>query len=173
MVGLVKKTMVGLSMVVVLLGASSCGGSAVRGTAATLDKNMEVSYFKAVGKLQVTDVTTDFYPTVGKVLKDPKDDGEQFVRVGITLENTGDELFKFNYTTVRFKNSAESSVLPTFLLNKGNVDDLLKSKELAKGEKADGALYFIAPEQDSRAEMSLVFEGYEGTTKKSFELPLE
>lgn len=155
-----------------MFGMTSCG-TVERGATVSVQKSTEVSYFKAKGTLTVTDVTTDFYPASGKVLRDPKDDGKQFVRIGLHIENTGEEQFGFNFTTLRFNTSDGEGSLPSLLINKSNADDILKSKDLASGESIDGALYFEAPASDTLDNMSLVFQGYEGTTQKDYTIPLK
>ena len=155
---------------------SSCGGpaaSGARGTKSTQGGSTEITFFDTKATMVADDLTLDFFPDNQKVLSDPKTDGNQFVRVGITFKNTGEKPFKMNYTNITLDSSKEKGGMLTFLLNKSNVSDLLDSKELAKGESVSGALYFEVPKADAAKDLMLSYKGYDGGDSKEYKIPLK
>ncbi len=155
---------------------TSCGGPAAstsRGAKSTQGGSTEITFFDTKATMMADDLTLDFFPGDQKVLSDPKDDGNQFVRVGITFKNTGDKPFKMNYTNITLDNSKEKGGMLTFMLNKSNVSDLLGSKELAKGESVSGALYFEVPKADMAKDLTLSYKGYDGGDSKEYKVPLK
>lgn len=160
---------------VLMLGLTSCGGGASSDTPANgngstagnmiefSDKKTEITYFKAKAEMSVDSITLGFMPPADKpLLSDPSEDGNQFVKVMLTFTNTGEEPFKMNYTNVSLNHSAAAEDGITFLVNKGNVEDLLESKELAAGESTSGALYFEVPAADTAANLGVNYSGYDG-----------
>lgn len=145
----------------------SCGTPAVRGQKTDLtDVKTEITYFDAKADMTVNNVTLDFFPENGKVLSDPKEDGNQFVRVELTFTNTGSEEFAMNYTNVTLDTSTEEDVSQTFLINDSNATDQLASKDLAPGESATGAMYFEVPGTETLSTLSVSYKGYDGESKQ-------
>lgn len=154
---------------------ASCVGTApaVRGVKTTVGASTDIAFFDTKATMTVDDVTLDFFPENKKVLKDPKEDKKQFVRAGLTFKNNGDKPFKMNYTNITLDGAAEKGVMLTFLLNKSNVQDLLDSKELAKGESVSGAMYFEVPAEEKLETLSVSYKGYVDGESKEFKVPLK
>jgi len=166
------KTMGALAVVAGLL-FSSCTGAAPRGTEHSVGKSTDITYFKASGKMTVDSVTLDFWPENGKVLSDPQEDGNQFVRVALSFENTGEENWKMNYTNVTVDTASEEGVSLTSLINKSNSSDRLESKELAAGEKTSGALYFEVPASEDLSSLKVSYKGYENSESTEYKVELQ
>ena len=146
--------------------SSSTESSQARGTKTELaNASTLVKYFKAEATMKVKSVTLDFMPN-GEVLSDPKEDGKQFVRVELEFSNAGTEPFSMNYTNVTIDTTSTEGELITMLVNQGNVDDLLPSKELAQGESITGALYFEVPASETLDTLKVSYRGYEEESKE-------
>ncbi len=145
----------------------SCSAPAVRGQKTDLtDVKTEITYFDAKADMTVNNATLDFFPENGKVLSDPKEDGNQFVRVELTFTNTGSEEFAMNYTNVTLDTSTEEEVSQTFLINDSNATDQLTSKDLTPGESATGAMYFEVPATETLSTLKVSYKGYDGESKE-------
>lgn len=145
-----------------------------RGTLTALsDAKINVKYFQAVADMSVKNVTMDFFPAGGKVLGDPKEDGNQFVRVEMMFENPNTEVFKMNYTNIQLDTPTEKGIDITFYINDSNVSDLLKSKDLAQGESLSGALYYEVPANLKAEDLTVSYTGYEGMESKDYKIPLK
>jgi len=147
--------------------ASVASTSGPRGTKTELsDKKVEITYFKKKAEMEVRSVTMDFYPTTGEVLRDPKKDGKQFVRVDLTFKNTGTDTFKVNYTQAHLDGTTTKDETQTSLINKTNATDILGVTELAVGETVSGALYFEVTESEKKEDLSISYKGYDGESKE-------
>lgn len=152
-------------LLISVLFISACSGpqDTSRGDEVNLESETATSRMRnntATGKLTVNSVTLDFFPN-GEVAKDPKDEGRQFVKIYITIENTSEEdIFPLNFTSFHLNTKKEESVTETFLINDSNIDDHLKSTELEPGESVSGSLYFEVDGKETLKSMELVYEGY-------------
>ncbi|MCA9383649.1 DUF4352 domain-containing protein [Candidatus Dojkabacteria bacterium] len=125
------------------------------------DASAEIRDYTASATLHVNSVTLDFFPEEGEVIGDPSDDGNQFIRVEVTVENTGDEEFALFFSSFLLDTSAENGIGETFLINDSNSNDHLESTDLGSGESTTGALYFEVSADESLDTMKLLYEGYD------------
>lgn len=145
----------------------SCGAPVARGQKTDLtDVKTEITYFDTKAEMKVNSVTLDFYPENGKVLSDPKKEGNQFVRVDLTFKNTGTAEFDMNYTNVSLDTSSETGVSQTFLINDSNATDLLGTKDVAPGETVTGAMYFEVPAKETVSTLKVSYKGYDSESKE-------
>jgi hypothetical protein len=156
-----KLAIVSAAGLLLILSGCSANQNKARGQKINLSAaNTTVLYFGSQAELKVTDLTLDFFPNAN-VLKDPKSEGKQFVRLNISLTNTGTEDFPLNFTSLFLKSSKEAKVMETFMINDSNSQDHLPSKTLAKGETVSGALYFEVDAAETKDTLSLVYRGYD------------
>jgi hypothetical protein len=134
----------------------------------------DVIYFDAKAQIKVNSVTMDFFPASGEVLGDPKKDGKQFVRIEVTITNTGKDALTPSYTSFTLNTAKEKGVGITFLINEGNSKDGYKDKELKAGESNTGALYFEVDGKETPVTMTLVYSGgYADGKTQVVEIPLK
>ncbi|MFL5730897.1 MAG: DUF4352 domain-containing protein [Cytophagaceae bacterium] len=168
----------------------SCGGKkddsgnagTTEQTAASSDHKPEVSkpntkaqvlYFDAKAEINVNSVTLDYFPT-GEVLRDPKKEGKQFLRVEVAITNNGKDPLTPSYTSFKVNTAKEKGVGMTMLVNDGNSTDGYKDKELKAGETNTGALYFEVDGKETPATMTLVYDGgYVDGKTQILEIPLK
>lgn len=161
-----------IAMLIASVLVVSCSVAGPRGQKTEFtNAKTDITYFDAKAEMQVNTVTLDFFPESGKVITDPKKEGNQFVRVDLTFKNTGNEPFAMNYTNITMDTSNKEGVSQTFLINEGNVSDTLKSKELAAGETVTGAMYFEVPATETLSTMKVSYRGYDAASKE-YKVPL-
>lgn len=133
----------------------------------------QILYFDAKGEITVNSLTTDFFPN-GEVLRDPKKDGKQFIRIEVTITNNGKDPFTPSYTSFYVNTAKEKNVGMTMLVNDGNTTDAYKDKELKAGESNTGALYYEVDGKETPATMTLVYNGgYTDGKTQILEIPLK
>lgn len=156
-----KLTIVSAAALLIVLSGCSSTQNKSRGQKLDLTgAKTDVLYFGSAAELKVSDLTLDFFPD-GNVLTDPKSESKQFVRLSISLTNTGTQDFPLNFTSFFLKTSKEPKVTETFMINDSNSADHLPTKTLAKGENVSGALYFEVDAAETKDSLSLVYRGYD------------
>jgi hypothetical protein len=158
------------TLVVLAVCVASAAGQRNRATAVTATG--EIHYFKNIGTVAIDSVTLDFFPANGRVLSDPKDKGNQIVRVNVTITNTSETPFRVAYTSLKLRPRDGTKVTVTSTINRGNSADRLASVQLAPGASVTGALYYEVPASETLDSLALVYEGYAGTAKTDYPIAL-
>lgn len=130
-----------------------------------------IHYFRDTATLTVDSVTLGFMPATAP-LSDPRKSGKQFVRLAVTVTNTGKTVFPMNYTTLSLQTSDFTRHGTTSSINKGNRTDRLGSDKLQPGASVSGALYYEISGKETRDALKLVYDGHAGSDDKDFLFPL-
>ncbi len=159
-----------------MLGFMAAGAAAAampqNGEPVPVNTKAAIHYFKNAATVAIDSVTTGYRPPNGRLLRDPKSTGGQIVRVSLTVTNTSETPFRVGYTAFRLKMSDGEKQMITSLINRGNNTDRLTTETLAPGASIAGALYYEVPASETLETLTLVYEGYEGSTKKDYAIAL-
>jgi len=163
-------------MLVSMLGLMAAGAAAAampqNGEPVPVNTKAAIHYFKNAATVAIDSVTTGYRPPNGRLLRDPKSTGGQIVRVSLTVTNTSETPFRVGYTAFRLKMSDGEKQMITSLINRGNNTDRLTTETLAPGASIAGALYYEVPASETLQTLALVYEGYEGSSKKDYAIAL-
>ncbi len=119
-----------------------------------------IQYFDAQAEVEVNSVTFNFWPEKAEPILDP-DDGNMFVRLGVTVTNIGDEPYYFNTTAYSLNSNAGEGDYETFLIGDDEVDDIYPYGDIAVGETITSGVYYEVSETDTLDTLELVIEGYD------------
>lgn len=129
-------------------------------------------YFDAETELAVKNVTLNFLPANGT----PPDEGNQYVRVEMSVTNTGKVPFTVNPVNYRLKTTAPELEDYAWILE-SSMADFLQQKELQPGETAAGAWAYEVSSSETLDTISLVYEGAvskDGSTdRKDYAIPFK
>ncbi len=166
-----------VSMTLLSCSVWACGSSEPEApprpsaTVVAVNQAVDTQYFDATTTLAVEEVALNFFPAEGEVLRDPAEDGGQFIRVALAVTNTGEKEFSVNFTNYTLTLPDGSRKDMTLLINKGNASDQLESTTLQTGESTKGALYFEAPAAATADQLALAYKGYVDGDEQYFEVP--
>jgi hypothetical protein len=149
----------------------TAGAAAQAGKAQPVGRSGPINYFKNTARLTVDTVTLGFVPA-GRVLSSPATRGAQFLRVGVTIANTGTSVYTVYFTNLLLETSDKTRHDVTLLINKGNSTDRLATTKLDPGGTLTGALYFEVPATETAETMSMVYKGHVDGEDKFFVFPL-
>lgn len=135
-----------------------------RGATTELGLSQEVVFFASKAKVTVNEAVMDFYPDTEADLADPADNGEQYVKVNITIENIDPEK-KFSVNPYFFPlNGANfNDAIDSFTITEAHVNDFLPVQDLNPGESVSGSMYFLISKDEKLEDLVLVYEGFDGT----------
>jgi hypothetical protein len=135
-----------------------------RGTATQLALSQEVIFFASKAKVTVNEVVMDFYPDTEAELADPAANGEQYIKVNVTVENVDPEK-KFSVNPYFFPlNGANfNDAKDSFTITEDHVNDFLPVQDLNPGESVTGSMYFLVSKDERLEDLVLIYEGFDGT----------
>lgn len=135
-----------------------------RGNATTMSKSQEVVFAASKAKVTVNEVVMDFYPDTDAELADPAANGEQYVKVNITIENTDDkQKFSVNSFLFHLDGANFDDALDSLLITEDHVDDFLPISDLEPGASISGSMYYLIAKDEKLEDLVLVYEGFDGT----------
>lgn len=135
-----------------------------RGTLTKMTKSQDVVFYLSQANITVNEVVLDFYPDTDAELADPNVNGEQYVKVNITILNTSDsKKFSVNSYLFHLDGANFDDALDSLLITSDHVDDFLPVTDLEPGTSVSGSMYYLIAKDEKLEDLVLVYEGFDGT----------